>query len=191
MPTIIPPAFGLVSHLFRLDDGSAPSGPMVVTYGVNIVGDGQETLDTCCEYFGSVVEGICNEQFQVYLSTLKQGPNSTGPSFENATVMNGTIAGAAATVNVAYLVRKTTGAGGRANRGRLYLPGVTESKVSAAGAVASTDLTDYNNVLNTWRLGLALESIEMQILHSESSDPTPVTQIFMDPKVATQRRRLR
>lgn len=192
MPTIIPPSFGLVAHSFRISAQQNPSGPMVITYGVNVgVAGGQAVLDLCCDYMGSVVEGCVADNYEMYFSTLKQGPNETGPTFEDSRVVSGGTTGVGAVPNTAMLVRKVTGLGGRSNRGRLYLPGVSTSVITDTGQIGSTALGDYQEVWDTWLTGLDGEGITPVILHSSSSDPTAITSMRVEPVLATQRRRLR
>lgn len=194
MPTIIPPGFGIVAHEYEYDGTAGASGPSIVTYAVNVgIGGGQAVLDTCVEYWGSVAEGINSADVSVYRSTLKVGPNATGATFENATILAGAETGASVPPQVAGLVRKSTGLGGRANRGRFYMPHLSQSVVDARGTIGSVALGDYNTVLATWLSGLEGEGINVFILHSDpgASDPTEVTAVSMQPLVATQRRRVR
>lgn len=194
MPVIIPPSFGIVAHEHTLQAGGDPSPPSIVTYAINVgIGGGQAALDTCVEYWGSVVEGVMSTDAVVRRSTLKQGPNETGPTFENFTVLDGGVTGASVMPQVAGLVRKLTGLGGRANRGRFYLPHLSSTTISSSGQIGGAALGDYQEVMETWLTGLESEGITVYILHSDpgASDPTEVTSVAFQQQVATQRRRNR
>lgn len=102
--------------------------------------------------------------------------------------------------NVACLVRKFTGVAGRGNRGRMFLPGVTPTgDVTSLGTIS----TSRTGVLNAFLVGLKsnLEStlatpagapVRMVVLHSlPGLTPAVVSQLQVQPTIATQRRRLR
>lgn len=95
--------------------------------------------------------------------------------------------------NTSFLVVKRTLLGGRAGRGRNYLPGVQEAAVDNAGNITG-DLATAGAAVSEFfpRLITALSLTVPCILHSDDSrDPTPVTSWTLAPTVATQRRRLR
>lgn len=192
MATIIPPGWGLVSHYHQLTGGSMPSGPSVVTYGIHFAGtDPQEACDTAAAYWGSVVEGVCASGYESLLTTLKVGPNSTGATYETATDVQGTNGAEPVMPQVAVLVKKLTGIGGRSQRGRLYMPGFNAAEAFVDGSIGTTSVSDMQVVFDTFLAGLATEGIPMALLHSQSSDPTEVTSLVVQSKVATQRRRMR
>lgn len=109
--------------------------------------------------------------------------------------------------NCTFLFRKTTGVSGRRNRGRMYVPGVTEGGVDPVGVIQPTLITTMNQVASGL---LTLPTVtdsnisELVILHSYQWEgaidpgppvgfpaPTAITNIFCDPTIATQRRRMR
>lgn len=101
-----------------------------------------------------------------------------------------------ATPNVAFLLRKRTGAGGRANRGRMYMPGVSEQDVDGVGKVVPSKLTEWANALQAWGIERNTLHFRPYVLHSPNKlgitpPPTLITIIGCDDVVATQRRRLR
>ena len=104
----------------------------------------------------------------------------------------GRSANASVSPQVSYLLHKLSGRAGRKNRGRTYLPGVTQSVLDAAGFISGTALTNLAArgaaMLSQW----AIAGAEMVILHTDPAD-SPTTVVSWEPasKVATQRRRLR
>lgn len=100
---------------------------------------------------------------------------------------------------VAYLLQKSTGLAGRANRGRMYIPGTREAIVNSDGNIISTDLATMQTGASAFLADLATNNVPMYILHdppkeppgAPAPDPTLVTALNVAPKVATQRRRLR
>lgn len=97
--------------------------------------------------------------------------------------------------NAALLVQKRSLLGGRRNRGRLFMPVLTEGAVNEVGQLSPTQLTSYQNVANSWLSSYNNEIGafgDMVILHSSGdSTPTPVTSLVVQGTIATQRRRLR
>lgn len=105
----------------------------------------------------------------------------------------GTSSGTSVPPNVAVLIKKQTGTAGRAFRGRMFFPGVSEGLVSPAGVLDSALITqmqgDINSAFAAW---VALDLVPV-LLHSTGSltFPTPITSFAIDSKVGSQRRRLR
>lgn len=98
--------------------------------------------------------------------------------------------------NCAYLVRKSTGQGGRRNRGRMFLPPFMdiEANVSPTGSILGSFValqarldTFYNN-LTTDVDGDALVPV---LFHSDGSSPTVITGLALQNIIATQRTRMR
>lgn len=100
--------------------------------------------------------------------------------------------GDAISPQVALLVSKTSGLAGRQNRGRMYIPGQSETNVDGAGVVLPTFRTTAQNAVDVLLGDLDTLETPMVILHVDPADtPTPVTALTVRNKVATQRRRLR
>lgn len=106
--------------------------------------------------------------------------------------------------NCALLVRKQTSLGGRAGRGRLFMPGVLqEAEVSDMGIVSTALKAALQANANAALTGLATAdpvtgaTSPMVLLHGPNSvtgltpAPTPVDALVVDSVIATQRRRLR
>lgn len=97
--------------------------------------------------------------------------------------------------NVALLIQKRTGIPGRANRGRMYVPGhLTAGQVAENGTIAATPLGDFQlaateflgDLTNSPVTGISAAAI----LHPAGTN-TPISALVVDDVVATQRRRLR
>lgn len=92
----------------------------------------------------------------------------------------------------AALVSLTSGLAGRSNRGRIYLPFVLpENQLDGGGVIDPAQVAILQTMVDQLRTDIALALGEMVILHSNSSDPTPVTGALVSNVSATQRRRLR
>lgn len=105
----------------------------------------------------------------------------------------GTAGGQTPPSNVALLVKKVTGSGGRHNRGRMYVPpcGVASTGLDASGNYLSGGQGAQQ--LKWTQLYTALIAAELvpQLFHSDDTPPTPVTGFSVESQMATQRRRMR
>jgi hypothetical protein len=100
--------------------------------------------------------------------------------------------GSFVTPQVAALVKLSSGQIGRRNRGRLYWPGVvSELGVSLQGDMGDTLYSDLSDTVLALATAIVAGDAEPVIIHSTEGEPTPVTNLSLARKVATQRRRLR
>lgn len=180
----------------RFTGPAAPSGAEV-TLGLHDEGAtgglGDIADDINAAFAASVVQYLST---QVTFSgcLLKAGPNDLGPFVERSASQAGQDGGSALPPNVSVLVLKQTGFGGRANRGRMFLPGFREDSVDASGIIDPTKLGNLQDALDDFFGSLTSLNLEPSLLHSESSPvatPTEVLSFVASNKVATQRRRLR
>lgn len=110
------------------------------------------------------------------------------------------IAGTGSTTNVAansaVLVHKRTAVGGRKGRGRLFLPWyVADTNVDEVGFITPATVTTLQSYMDSFRAALNTNNVPMRLLHSPDKNgvllaPTAVTDLVVDPQIATQRRRL-
>lgn len=115
-------------------------------------------------------------------------------------------AGAAATPNVAWLIRKeVTGRSRTERNGRMYIAGVEEAGVTAAGVVSGDYPTLWSDALEDFLSGvdggvLAANKLVVLTIPKAARAPGPVeftvgtndvSRLVLDPLVATMRKRLR
>lgn len=190
MPLIIPNGFGQVT----LEWGgiALPEGAATV-WGFNAQ-PGDQPQDIA-NGIGLVVETrllpLMSTEVTLVSVAVKKGPNATGQFARVAIGEAGEQAGDPVSPAVSLLVSKTTGFGGRKNRGRMYLPGLREANISSGGVVASNNLASWQGALDLMLEDLETGLVPMVILHSSSSDPTVVTSLQAQSIVATQRQRQR
>lgn len=109
----------------------------------------------------------------------------------------GTAVGTLLPNNCAVLAKKSTDSGGRRNRGRMYIPSPIESEVDAPGIMTPAAITNWNTELAKIMPGGSIHTafgilFDAVVLHdSGSQTPTVVTDLACQPKIATQRRRMR
>lgn len=187
---IIPVGFAQVTHFFG---GTALPEGAAITYGI----DQEPTFDPALvaasvhDIFGTEVVPGLSSAVRLERTLVKFGPTSTGASGEWVENIAGTGNAATAPPNVALLVRKKTLLGGRTGRGRFYLPGVPEESIQVSGVLDSSTVAAFQSRVDAFLTALDTYGAPMQLLHSASSDATPVISLVVDGRVATQRRRLR
>lgn len=99
---------------------------------------------------------------------------------------------------VCVLVRKNTGQPGRKNRGRMYLPGISEDGVDPLGTVIEGYRNGWQSVITSFFSATLAADFIPVIFHNIDSlpagpddGPTDITSLTVEPRVATQRRRNR
>jgi hypothetical protein len=150
--------------------------------------------DAVAAYNGSDLNQFQTADLTFVGASAKFGPNQTGPSGEASSTTPGTAAGSAVTPQVCALVRKITGSGGRAGRGRLYFPGIPEAQVSPGGLLGNTTFDGLHVAWADVAATMSLAGAASVVLHgagSPISTPTPITGFLTAIRCATQRRRNR
>nr|CRY97806.1 hypothetical protein [uncultured prokaryote] len=99
----------------------------------------------------------------------------------------GGLTGGLCSPNVCWLVHKRPGSG---RLGRMYLPGVTEAVVDGNGDITGTTVSAMNAALDDWVTAMSTASLQLSMRGSEDIGDL-ISELRVDTKVATQRRRLR
>lgn len=184
---------GFAQCNLRFGGIAAPLGSEVVL-GINQPDFGPGPIDVAevvADHWVSDILPLQSSALVLQSVLCKFGPDVDGPSAEFTV---GTAGGAAATTvppNVALLVRKNTASGGRKNRGRMFVPGIVEGNVDQSGDMDGTVLGNWQTALDDFLDGLDTAQHTMVLLHGDDTDPTTVTSLTAQVRVATQRRRLR
>jgi hypothetical protein len=95
--------------------------------------------------------------------------------------------------NCAVIVKKVTAAGGRKNRGRLFVPvGVLgEASVDASGFMSAGSRTAYQTQWDAAFAAMVSADLHPALFHSSALAATPITAFSVESQIGTQRRRLR
>lgn len=135
-----------------------------------------------------------SNQYQ-YRGMMVTEMDDTGPIQANAAeTILGSAAIQPAPANCAILIQKRTAAGGRRNRGRLFVPPIqiAEAAIDAAGNLDSTARNSVQGVWNSFFEDCAGLNLPWVLCHSEPPfTPTPITSLNTQTLMATQRRRMR
>lgn len=174
--------------------------PMINTLGFDLgtVAIDAATAQDCHDIWTTEVMSLLSTSLTLVSTTVEffDGTGTVGATYA-ADPNAGSRTGETLPQNTCYLVRKTTGSSGRGRYGRMYLPGVPENKVNGTGVVDSGELAAWNI-----QLASALTSLNTALsagnglVVNHGPGPAPsgtseITGLVLDPRVATQRRRLR
>jgi hypothetical protein len=188
---------GYAQANFRFTGAGVPHGAEF-TMGFDVsayTGTISDAVDDIDNTIGSEnIDNTWTDDVNLSSILLKYGPTATGPSVIKTTSHVGGQATSSAAPNTAVLLHKNTALGGRAGRGRLYVPGVPENSIDDAGVLAGAYVTARQAEWTSWLLLLSTIDLPCVVLHganSPISTPTPLTALTLDGTVATQRRRLR
>lgn len=108
--------------------------------------------------------------------------------------LTGTLSNAVTSQNVAFLLKKRAGVGGRHGRGRSFWPCVPEADVDPLGVVTAAALTRLQTMCTAFLTAFRASAVtvtDMTILPAAAGTGHVVTSLTPDGLVATQRRRLR
>jgi hypothetical protein len=139
--------------------------------------------------FTSHIATNCNLSF----IEVKFGPDSTGPS-ATLSVSFTSSGGTGVGPNTSWLVQKLTLDGGRAGRGRAYVPGVPESSNGESGNLLNADVAALQTDFDQFQTSIEGNDLYGMVLHGAASPlevPSLITAFQVDDVSATQRRRLR
>jgi hypothetical protein len=191
---LIPNDFAQINWKFT--GAAAPTGAEV-TLGVSRELFAGGALEAANLAAGEWVDEILPQQSTaITLASVlvKFGPNTTGQSAELAVGSIGGDGGVADPPNIALLVRKVTGVGGRSGRGRMFVPGWAGTAFDSSGDFNPARIGPLNLKFEALRAGLVALGLVPVLLHSAGSPiaaPMPITALQVAPRGATQRRRLR
>jgi hypothetical protein len=191
---------GFYAWAAKFDGAALPRGAAITGAGINA---GALTAAAIAEALGNSIaaelvplisNGVVLREVYVRLGSN----DGLGLSFTRLLTATGGDLGSPTSPNVTYLFKASTNLGGKRGRGRFYLPGVTEGSVSEAGNLGGdkrTALTagavDLLTAMDAVTLPLAIAHRYPEGFIGPKLAPSVVTLLTVDPRVATQRGRLR
>lgn len=196
-------------HANMLFTGSAVPQGAAVTFGGSC---GSMTPTSVASAINSAwnttLKAQTSNAMQLAGTRVKVGPMIDGPFAFVAQGTLGTHTGTSSSPNVAWLIRKNTGIGGRQGSGRIYMPGAADADINVDGSLDPTRRTALQTAWTAFFDGLVAALVPMCLIHSAGAykvleddelvikvlparNPTVVTSLTVDNRVATQRRRLR
>jgi hypothetical protein len=190
---LIPEDYAQVNHFFT--GAGMPRGGQV-TYGVLLIAGATPTQVATevsnifeARWKSAMPSSITHSKVRV-----KFGPNEDGPFVDGGSSFAGTYSTAVDSPQVAVLMRKDTGFGGRHGSGRLFMPIVPEADTQSGGNIDPTALAALQSRATTWIADLLAGTYVdgMHLLHN-AAPPNPylVTGLSVQQLLATQRRRIR
>lgn len=188
----IPVGFGQVSYVFS-GDAAGPGGCMV-TLGLDVP-SGVAPLDLASDYQDAFVQNIMPAlSNDVTLTEVRLRISVAEGEVVQSLFGNfpGQDGSEASPPSVAWPVTKFSQFGGRANRGRWFLPGIPEDITEPSGAIQPAAITAFNEQLADYLEQMTSGDTGLVILHqSELAAPTPIVALLSGSLVFTRGSRLR
>lgn len=138
-----------------------------------------------------LVQLTCTSTVTLNELALKIGPEELGPTFTIPVGEPGAEGANQCPPQVSLLVRKVVDGITTKRMGRLFWPGVPEGNVDSAGVVAPVAVTDYQAAFTGFQAALGTPWAVIPAVFDETSDEKEVSLLQVQPRVATQRDRLR
>lgn len=186
----IPANYGEFSFIHT---GGGIEGEAVCTLGFANTTD--KSAVACAEdgylAWANVVEGSMIEDIVFTSCKVKLGPDDTGDFAEFAGSVIGDQGNDAAGPQVAILVSKVTGVGGRKGRGRCFLPGPPDVLDTSTGEYDPAFVLQVQGVMDALLTELDTQDLPAHLLHSTPGFPFPITGFVVRTRSGTQRRRNR
>lgn len=189
MSARIPPGFADIIHHFTCP---GQSGDVITTMGVSGTDLNDPANHSTYAVAASELMGNLNNAVDMVSLDFvigQDGPDDEVISF--AMSASGLASGAMTPVNSAFLLQKRTGFGGRRNRGRMYLPGVSEGAVGDDGTVDFGVSGGISTNVDSWEAGLPGDWAFVLLHQVAPFTPSLITTINVGTKIASQRGRLR
>jgi hypothetical protein len=196
MATQIPISFANVRYVFQCNGIIAPMG---FSIGTDVgAGETAATISAATtDAFDDVIwtAGTSASNQYTFVGVEVTQMTGTGPVVASSSLNRpGTLATTVPPSNLAMLVTKVTGQGGRKNRGRMYIPTAMlfETEVDHSGRMAAGTVTAWQNKWNAFLNRLQTDALQPWLFHSDPADiPTLITAFKVESLAATQRRRMR
>lgn len=144
--------------------------------------------------WATTVITVQSPDIELRSTLVKYGPDATGPSAIYTDTAVGGNSGQSSPPQSTLLAQKVTEMGGRAGRGRLFIPGVVDAGILAGGSLNPDTVTVFQTELNDLYALLTAGDFTPVLLHSVGSPittPTPITSLQVQSQSASQRRRNR
>jgi hypothetical protein len=190
MPIVIPSGYAQLTTRMALASSTQTAE---CVFGVNF-DDPADCVQVLDAWAAEIMPLVCSNWTYVYGMARVQAGLITEKIYTTA----GTGGATPAPPNVAVLARKVTSLPGRANKGRMYIPGPLETNIDGTGLMTAGTIASYDSRFTNFLAAIAAAPAGgfglMVILHNQSVStpaPTNVDQLKCMQLVATQRRRLR
>lgn len=118
----------------------------------------------------------------------------SGPvTIETGIPLAGTRVGQSLPNNCAALIRKQTALGGRRNKGRFFLPSgyLLETEVNQVGTIDPARVATLQSASTGLITALGVEGLVPVLFHENGIGTSTITALLVQPKLATQRTRMR
>lgn len=188
---IIPVGYAKLNYVLT---GVGLNNAAQVTMGVNPPDSmsASDIADAAWTAYSDNILPDINDDIGLTELIVKKGPNNTGEYFVKTGNVAGGATGTGVSPAVSMLIQKRSASGGRANRGRVFQPGVPSTAQNFQGEILSANLTTFQTDWDNYLADMNTALLPVVLLHTEVGlTPTAVTAFVVQGTLATQRRRQR
>jgi hypothetical protein len=206
-PPLIAANLGLIIQPLKRSDQSRTAE---LTFAVDVIAgassaNAQDAIDDFQANFNAQWAVGVDTDVTFLQPTIKLGDGTAVPyeAVAAGATINGSDVVDKVPPNVAVLIKKSTGFGGRSNHGRTYFPFLlSQANCAENGTISGATISAYNTVCAAMLAQLLVDGTGMVIAHKVFNTPlpphhvtsitmgAPVTSWAVEPLVGTQRRRL-
>ena len=188
----VPPGHALLSFIFS-GPGAGPGG-CVTTMGVSHVVT-EAPLDFATEMYDAFRDTVLthlSSAVQLDECRVRYGTAEGEIVISYYESVAGSVGGDSEPPNLCWPVVKYTELGGRANRGRMFIPGLYTSAVEPTGAISSAALVTMNIELQDWIEAMETHDAFPVLFHFETEDaPTAIVSLLCSNLAYSRGTRLR
>lgn len=181
-------AYGQVTVIFS--GSNVPTGAACTFGGTEVDGSPSLFLETCEGMFGNFISALSVSQCTINEIRYKIGPEATGPTYVRATNLTGDQGSDAVAPNTALLIRKHVPGRSARFSGRVFWPGVSDTDLNPGGTLTGPAITRIQTACDNLWTSMSNAGFVPRVF-SEDRPPEPVLDFVLQPRTATQRRRLR
>ena len=172
----IPAGHALLTFVFS-GPGAGPGG-CVTTMGVSHVSEEFPAVfaEEMYDDFASTIVTHLSSQVQLDECRVRFGTAEGEVVLSHFASTAGSVGGDNEPPSLCWPVVKFTALGGRANRGRMFIPGLFTVATTPTGAISAGTIVSFNVELQNWIDAMELHDAFPVLFHLETGDPpTPIT----------------
>jgi hypothetical protein len=195
VPVIIPPGYANIQFRMSATNGSASGHKGLTAIGVAIeAADPVQLMEDAKDAYESFLSPYTGNLWEGDSIVLQVGTSGDPVTYEAGAWEGGSAGGEQLPPNCALLIKKLSGEGGRAHRGRMFIPSPAEDGVGNDGNLSPTQFASFTGDVNDFLAAIqAADGVTDAVIFHTTDDesPTVITSLVAQRMIATQRRRLR
>lgn len=185
-----PPTSEYAQVTLIFSGSNVPTGAACTFGGTEVDGSPTLFLETLEGMFGTFIGEASVTTCTINEIRYKIGPEQSGPTYVRATNLAGDQGTDPVAPNTALLIRKHVPGKSARFSGRVFWPGVSDTDLNPGGTLTGAAITRLQDACDDLWSSMSNAGFVPRVF-SEGSNPEPVSDFVLQPRVASQRRRLR